>query len=119
MNYANILCNIAVGRSLLAADQYVQKDVTKSEVIEASSLTPKQYEEQESDQIKKNMDILSSAVKALETHIADTTDNATDEVNSNLKTNGVIIAPVLGRALGLMGKLYLNPFRYGDRQIER
>jgi hypothetical protein len=112
MNYANILCNIAVGRSLLAADQYVQKEVTKSEVKDVTSLTPKQYEEQGSDQIKKNMDILSSAVKALETHIADTTDNPTDEVNSNVKTNGVIIAPVLGRALGLLGKLYLNPYRY-------
>lgn len=86
--------------------------MTKSEVKDAATLTPKQYEEQESDQIMKNKDILSSAVKALESHIAYTTDNATDEVNSNLKTNAAIIAPVLGRALGLMGKLYLNPFRY-------
>lgn len=112
MNYANILCNIAVGRTLLAADQYVQKEVIKSEVKDDATLTPKQYEEQESDQIMKTKDILSSAVKALESHIAGTTDNATDEVNSHLKTNSTIIAPVLGRALGLMGKLYLNPFRY-------
>lgn len=113
MNYANILCNIAVGRCLLAADQFVPIETAKSDITEttSTSLTPKQYEDQASSEIKKNMDILSSAVKALETHIADTTHSANDEVNSNLRTNAVIIAPVLGRALGQLGKLYLNPFR--------
>ena len=133
MNYAAILCNVAVGRTLLAAHHYQVKiskerssatsSSTESATATASSddipqvaaavgPTSEQYKEQMSDEIVSSMEMITSAIKALDLHISQTTVNPTDEVNSELETNAVIIAPVLGRALGQLGSLHLNPFRY-------
>lgn len=133
MNYATILCNVAVGRTLLAAHNYQVKiskegssatsTSTKSGSATASSdnssqiaaavgPTSEQYKEQMSDEIVSSMEMITSAIKALDLHISQTTINPTEEVNSKLETNAVIIAPVLGRALGQLGSLHLNPFRY-------
>ena len=109
MNYATILSNIAVGRCLLAAEQHEEKPVNPS-----SGAPVNQYEQQESPQIKSSMEILSSAIKALESHVlasSGTTVANADEVNSKLITNAIVIAPVLGRVLGQLGLLYLHPFR--------
>ena len=109
MNYATILCNIAVGRCLLAAEQHEDKPVNPS-----SGAAVNQYERQESPQIKSSMEILSSAIKALETHVLASSGGSiekVDEVNSKLITNAVVVAPVLGRVLGQLGLLYLHPFR--------
>lgn len=111
MNYATILCNIAVGRCLLAAEQHEEKPVTPSSGTAAAA---NQYEQQESVQIKSSMEILSSAIKALETHVLASSGSSADkadEVNSKLITNALVVAPVLGRVLGQLGLLYLHPFR--------
>ena len=128
MNYATILCNVAVGRTLLAAHHYqVKISKERSSVTATASIdngpqiaaaaaavgpTSEQYKEQMSDEIVSSMEMITSAIKALDLHISQTTVNPTEEVNSKLKTNAVIIAPVLGRALGQLGSLHLNPFRY-------
>lgn len=150
INYTHILCNLAVGRSLLAAQQHIptvsedssiKKEGTdgdkhkenEEEKVTVTRVTPKQYEEQQSEQIKISVELLSSAIKALESHIdssssintsnqknGSSTDNDTDnagkekvevEVNSTAATNTLIVAPALGRALGQLGLLYLHPFR--------
>lgn len=136
MNYATILCNVAVGRTLLAAHNYQVKISKESSSVTANANgnasidngdqtatataaavaavgpTSEQYKEQMSDEIVSSMDMITSAIKALDLHISQTTVNPTEEVNSKLETNAVIIAPVLGRALGQLGSLHLNPFRY-------
>ena len=125
MNYATILCNVAVGRTLLAAHHYQVKISKESssvtttasidngpQIAAAVGPTSEQYKEQMSDEIVSSMEMITSAIKALDLHISQTTVNPTEEVNSKLKTNAVIIAPVLGRALGQLGSLHLNPFRY-------
>ena len=138
MNYATILCNVAVGRTLLAAHNQQVKSSEKSSSTATATTdnsadstaaaasgagagtgagtgavgpTSEQYKAQMSDEINSSMEMISSAIKALDLHISHTTENPTNEVNSKLVTNAVIIAPVLGRALGQLGSLYLNPFR--------
>jgi hypothetical protein len=126
MNYATILCNIAAGKVLLAAHNHQVKtakdghsaNATKDDSASAPSKgaatigpTSDQYKDQMSDEIDSSVEMLSSAIKALDSHISQTTINPTNEVNSKLVTNALVIAPVLGRALGQLGALYLNPFR--------
>ena len=140
IDYTNILCNLAVGRSLLAAQQHTpmaletsssKKDKNsdskddimekKEKTVSVTHVTPKQYEEQQSEQIKISVELLSSAIKALESHIesnnrktghnnVNSKENEV-EVNSLAATNTLIVAPTLGRALGQLGLLYLHPFR--------
>lgn len=135
-----------MGRSLLSAHQHTptaseasssekeknnnSKDDSKEnngETVSVTHVTPKQYEEQQSEQIKISVELLSSAIKALESHIEGSSSNsnrktghndvgvnqveAEVEVNSTAATNTLIIAPTLGRALGQLGLLYLHPFR--------
>jgi hypothetical protein len=132
MNYATILCNIAVGKVLLAAHNHQVKTAddgysatatisnsasatstssTAASAAKAVGPTSDQYKEQMSDEIASSVEMLSSAIKALDSHISQTTINPKNEVNSKLVTNALVIAPVLGRALGQLGALYLNPFR--------
>ena len=126
MNYATILCNVAVGKTLLAAHHHQVKideecssvtatatkdDIAGSTAAAVAGPTQEQYKQQMSNEIISSMDMISSAIKALDLHISQTTENPTNEVNSKLVTNALIIAPVLGRALGQLGSLYLNPFR--------
>jgi hypothetical protein len=127
MNYATILCNIAVGKSLMAAHNHQVKtaeeghtatatkdgsaSATSGAAAAAVGPTSDLYEEHMSDEIASSVEMLSSAIKALDSHISQTTINPMNEVNSKLVTNALVIAPVLGRALGQLGVLYLNPFR--------
>lgn len=129
MNYATILCNIAAGKVLLAAHNHQVKtsedvhsatataikdnsaSATSKGAATAAGPTSDQYKEQMSDEIASSVEMLSSAIKALDSHISQTTINPKNEVNSKLVTNALVIAPVLGRALGQLGALYLNPFR--------
>ena len=139
-----------MGRSLLSAHQHTptaseasssekeknnnSKDDSKEnngEAVSVTHVTPKQYEEQQSEQIKISIELLSSAIKALESHIegSSSSNNSNSnrktghndvgvnqvevevEVNFTAATNTLIIAPTLGRALGQLGLLYLHPFR--------
>lgn len=128
MNYATILCNIAVGKVLLAAHNHQVKTARDGHSATATAIkdnsasatsrgaatvgpSSDQYKEQMSDEIASSVEMLSSAIKALDSHISQTTINPKNEVNSKLVTNALVIAPVLGRALGQLGALYLNPFR--------
>ena len=129
MNYATILCNIAAGKVLLAAHNHQVKtaedghsatatidnsaNATSTSAAAAAAVGPTsdQYKEQMSEEIVSSVEMLSSAIKALDSHISQTTINPKNEVNSKLVTNALVIAPVLGRALGQLGALYLNPFR--------
>ena len=129
MNYATILCNIAAGKVLLAAHNHqvktaedghsasvtATKDNSASATLKAAAAaarpTSDQYMDQMSHEIASSVEMLSSAIKALDSHISQTTINPKNEVNSKLVTNALVIAPVLGRALGQLGALYLNPFR--------
>jgi hypothetical protein len=78
MNYANLLCNLAIGRTLLAGHQYEEiasvdrmsedKKSQKNEAI-VMKTTLEQYKRQESEQINISVELLTSAVKAVEVHL--------------------------------------------------
>ena len=83
-------------------------------VTKPVSITPKQYEEQESEQIKISVELLSSAIKALESHIVSQNNSSASGASasgshssSNSNSNSGYLGS--GNGVGVTYNPYVQP----------